>query len=73
MREWRFFCGHVAIFSSSIIRGTAVVWRGKLLMCVPCRFYNGGAREKTILMNAYMRLIKHVNSIFKVRLQDFTS
>ena len=42
-------------------------------MCVPCRFYNGGAREKTILMNAYMRLIKHVNSIFKVRLQDFTS
>ena len=35
-------------------------------MCVPCRFYNGGAREKTILMNAYMRLIKHVNSIYKV-------
>ncbi|KAL1678124.1 ABC transporter transmembrane region 2-domain-containing protein [Schizophyllum commune] len=36
-------------------------------------FYNGGAREKTILMNAYMRLIKHVNSIFKIRIAyEFT-
>ncbi|TRM67607.1 ABC transporter transmembrane region 2-domain-containing protein [Schizophyllum amplum] len=36
-------------------------------------FYNGGAREKTILMNAYLRLIKHVNSIFKIRIAyEFT-
>ena len=29
-------------------------------------FYNGGARERDILTKAYMRLIKHVNSIYKV-------
>jgi ATP-binding cassette subfamily D (ALD) long-chain fatty acid import protein len=32
------------------------------------RFYDGGARERDILTTAYMRLIKHVNSIYKVRL-----
>jgi ATP-binding cassette subfamily D (ALD) long-chain fatty acid import protein len=30
------------------------------------RFYNGGAREKTILWNAYQKLTKHVHSVFKV-------
>lgn len=30
------------------------------------RFYNGGARERDILTRAYLRLIKHVNSIYKV-------
>lgn len=30
------------------------------------RFYDGGARERDILTRAYMRLIKHVNSIYKV-------
>lgn len=30
------------------------------------RFYDGGARERDILTKAYMRLIKHVNSIYKV-------
>lgn len=29
-------------------------------------FYNGGYREKDILTKAYLRLIKHVNSIYKV-------
>ena len=29
-------------------------------------FYDGGAREQDILTRAYMRLIKHVNSIYKV-------
>jgi len=29
-------------------------------------FYDGGKRERDILTNAYMRLIKHVNSIYKV-------
>lgn len=31
-----------------------------------CSFYNGGAREKTILMSAYSRLKQHVHSVFKV-------
>jgi ATP-binding cassette subfamily D (ALD) long-chain fatty acid import protein len=31
-------------------------------------FYNGGYREKDILTKAYLRLIKHVNSIYKVSL-----
>jgi len=29
-------------------------------------FYDGGARERDILTKAYMKLIKHVNSIYKV-------
>lgn len=32
------------------------------------RFYNGGLREKDILWRAYLRLIKHVNSIYKIRI-----
>ncbi|KAF9486215.1 hypothetical protein BDN70DRAFT_846696 [Pholiota conissans] len=31
-------------------------------------FYDGGAREREILTNAYMKLIKHVNSIYKIRI-----
>ncbi|KAG1772010.1 ABC transporter transmembrane region 2-domain-containing protein [Suillus placidus] len=31
-------------------------------------FYNGGARERDILTRAYLRLIKHVNSIYKIRI-----
>jgi len=31
-------------------------------------FYGGGAREKDILTRAYLRLIKHVNSIYKIRI-----
>ena len=31
------------------------------------RFYDGGGRERDILTRAYLRLIKHVNSIYKVR------
>ncbi|KAJ7721960.1 ABC transporter transmembrane region 2-domain-containing protein [Mycena maculata] len=31
-------------------------------------FYDGGARERDILSNAYLRLIKHVNSIYKIRI-----
>ncbi|KAF9003251.1 ABC transporter transmembrane region 2-domain-containing protein [Cyathus striatus] len=31
-------------------------------------FYDGGARERDILTKAYMRLIKHVNSIYKIRI-----
>lgn len=31
------------------------------------RFYDGAKMEKDILNRAYLRLIKHVNSIFKVR------
>jgi ATP-binding cassette subfamily D (ALD) long-chain fatty acid import protein len=30
-------------------------------------FYDGGARERDILTNAYLKLIKHVNYIYKVR------
>jgi ATP-binding cassette subfamily D (ALD) long-chain fatty acid import protein len=30
-------------------------------------FYDGGAREKQILSNAYSKLTKHINSIYKVR------
>lgn len=30
-------------------------------------FYAGGAREHSILWTAYLRLIKHVNSIYKAR------
>ncbi|KAG2003640.1 ATP-binding cassette transporter [Coprinopsis cinerea AmutBmut pab1-1] len=30
-------------------------------------FYNGGFRERDILTKAYLRLIKHVNSIYKIR------
>lgn len=29
-------------------------------------FYGGGGREKYILWGAYVRLVKHVNSIYKV-------
>lgn len=28
-------------------------------------FYNGGARERDILTGAYLKLIRHVNSIYK--------
>ncbi|KAI0711148.1 ABC transporter transmembrane region 2-domain-containing protein [Cerioporus squamosus] len=31
-------------------------------------FYGGGLRERSILLRAYMRLIKHVNSIYKIRI-----
>lgn len=31
-------------------------------------FYNGGLRERDILSRAYMRLIKHINSIYKIRI-----
>ncbi|KJA26893.1 hypothetical protein HYPSUDRAFT_198675 [Hypholoma sublateritium FD-334 SS-4] len=31
-------------------------------------FYDGGARERDILTDAYMKLIKHVNSIYKIRI-----
>ncbi|PFH47288.1 hypothetical protein AMATHDRAFT_67944 [Amanita thiersii Skay4041] len=31
-------------------------------------FYNGGVREKDILTRAYLKLIKHVNSIYKIRI-----
>ncbi|KAI0065247.1 hypothetical protein BV25DRAFT_1851548 [Artomyces pyxidatus] len=31
-------------------------------------FYDGGKRERDILWRAYMRLMKHVNSIFKIRI-----
>lgn len=31
-------------------------------------FYNGGLREKDVLWRAYLRLIKHVNSIYKIRI-----
>ena len=29
-------------------------------------FYDGGKRERDILTNSYMKLIRHVNSIYKV-------
>ena len=35
------------------------------------RFYGGGSRERDILTRAYLRLIKHVNSIYKVRIPSF--
>ncbi|RPD65642.1 hypothetical protein L226DRAFT_550601 [Lentinus tigrinus ALCF2SS1-7] len=31
-------------------------------------FYDGGLRERSILLRAYMRLIKHINSIYKIRI-----
>ncbi|KAH8830591.1 ABC transporter transmembrane region 2-domain-containing protein [Flagelloscypha sp. PMI_526] len=31
-------------------------------------FYDGGARERDILQRAYLRLIRHVNSIYKIRI-----
>ncbi|THV05046.1 hypothetical protein K435DRAFT_850251 [Dendrothele bispora CBS 962.96] len=31
-------------------------------------FYNGGQRERGILGNAYMKLIRHVNNVYKVRI-----
>ncbi|KAK7683183.1 hypothetical protein QCA50_013856 [Cerrena zonata] len=31
-------------------------------------FYDGGSRERDILWRAYLRLIKHVNSIYKIRI-----
>lgn len=38
------------------------------LMLLSLRFYNGAHIEKDILNRAYLRLIKHVNSIFKIRI-----
>lgn len=35
--------------------------------CSRCRFYDGNRMEKDILTRAYLRLIRHVNSIYKVR------
>jgi hypothetical protein len=37
-----------------------------IFLVSPFSFYDGGARERDILTKAYMRLIKHVNSIYKV-------
>ncbi|THH03553.1 hypothetical protein EW145_g6175 [Phellinidium pouzarii] len=31
-------------------------------------FYAGGARERSILWGAYLRLVKHINSIYKLRI-----
>ncbi|EMD31871.1 hypothetical protein CERSUDRAFT_119147 [Gelatoporia subvermispora B] len=31
-------------------------------------FYGGGLRERSILWRAYLRLIKHINSIYKIRI-----
>ncbi|GJE86404.1 ATP-binding cassette sub-family D member 1 [Phanerochaete sordida] len=31
-------------------------------------FYNGGSREREILWRAYNRLVKHINSIYKIRI-----
>ncbi|KAJ3362249.1 hypothetical protein GGF32_006281 [Allomyces javanicus] len=31
-------------------------------------FYNGEAREKSLLKQAYLRLVKHVNSVYKVKI-----
>ncbi|KAJ7039847.1 ABC transporter transmembrane region 2-domain-containing protein [Mycena alexandri] len=31
-------------------------------------FYDGGARERDILSSAYLKLIKHVNSIYRIRI-----
>ncbi|KIJ39058.1 hypothetical protein M422DRAFT_781181 [Sphaerobolus stellatus SS14] len=31
-------------------------------------FYNGGPRERDILWRAYLRLVKHINSIYKIRI-----
>lgn len=31
-------------------------------------FYNGGAREKSILWGAYEALAKHVHTVFKIRI-----
>ncbi|KAF8526512.1 ABC transporter transmembrane region 2-domain-containing protein [Hysterangium stoloniferum] len=31
-------------------------------------FYGGGPRERDILWRAYLRLVKHINSIFKIRI-----
>ncbi|KAK7028680.1 ABC transporter transmembrane region 2-domain-containing protein [Favolaschia claudopus] len=31
-------------------------------------FYDGGTRERDILSSAYLRLIKHVNNIYKIRI-----
>ncbi|KAI6045340.1 ABC transporter transmembrane region 2-domain-containing protein [Pisolithus marmoratus] len=31
-------------------------------------FYNGGAREREILTRVYLRLIRHINSIYKIRI-----
>ncbi|KAH9835223.1 ABC transporter transmembrane region 2-domain-containing protein [Rhodofomes roseus] len=31
-------------------------------------FYSGGLRERSILWKAYLRLIRHVNSIYKIRI-----
>lgn len=43
-----------------------------MLICVK-RFYDGGSREREILWRAYLRLMKHVNSIFKVGYIVFAS
>ena len=32
------------------------------------RFYNGAILEKDILTKAYLKLVRHVNSIFKIRI-----
>jgi len=31
-------------------------------------FYGGGPRERDILWRAYLRLVKHINSIYKVHI-----
>lgn len=56
--------------------GSRVRFKTRFLACVGAKsltsserssFYDGGAIEKDILTRAYLRLIKHVNSIFKVK------
>jgi ATP-binding cassette subfamily D (ALD) long-chain fatty acid import protein len=44
----------------------ALYWPSFLFILTCPRFYDGGARERDILSTAYLRLIKHVNSIYKV-------
>ena len=39
-----------------------------LTCSLPCRFYNGAHLEKGILTRSYIRLVRHINSIFKIRI-----
>ncbi|KAJ8691657.1 ATP-binding cassette long-chain fatty acid transporter pxa1 [Pleurotus ostreatus] len=67
-------CGTLLLFGTyyatvSTLRGVAPAFarsRRGLKGSTVLVLYNGGAHEKEILSRAYLRLIKHVNSTYKV-------
>jgi ATP-binding cassette subfamily D (ALD) long-chain fatty acid import protein len=69
--DYRAGMGRVGREAEEIAQVFILPRQNKALIVHVSRFYNGGLREKDILTNAYLKLIRHVNSIYKVAFPHF--